>query len=222
MKSQAQLDQEIADFLSSAKVPQFKISSIDPTTMTAGQINKELDKLDAQDSQLGQLMLMLMIDSERGYERPSDYRDKTDALSVELRRLADRRMALHIERDLRYGPGAPPRLPLGRGFGPRKPSTRKRSHSKRGASAGALPPTARRVAYRLKLSSSEMKAVEFARGRYEWPDMLADHAAEDGSIAFTESEMWSWVDDVDSDDSPFPLASPALAAKLQDFRDSVV
>lgn len=83
---------------------------------------------------------------------------------------------------------------------------------------------ARPTPYRIKLTSSEMKAVEFARGRYSWPDMLAAHAAEDGSIAFTESEMWQWTDDVDSDmeggHSPFPLASPAFADKLQSFYDS--
>lgn len=81
----------------------------------------------------------------------------------------------------------------------------------------------KRIAYRIKLTPSEMRAVEFARGRYEWPDMLAAHAAEDGSIAFTESEMWQWTDDVDADTagghSPFPLASDALAEKLQRFYD---
>jgi hypothetical protein len=87
-------------------------------------------------------------------------------------------------------------------------------------SAKKAPRThATRAAYRIKLTPSEMKAVEFARGRYGWPDMLSAHAAEDGTVAFTESEMWQWTDDVDSDDSPFPLAAPAFAAKLQDFYD---
>ena len=98
------------------------------------------------------------------------------------------------------------------------PRSKQRAH----ATKKALP----RVAYRLKLTPSEVSAVEFARGRYEWPDMLAAHMAEDGSVAFTESEMWQWVDDVESDEagghSPFPLASRTLAGKLQDFRDSVV
>lgn len=80
--------------------------------------------------------------------------------------------------------------------------------------------------YRIKLTPSEMRAVEFARGRYAWPDMLAVHTAEDGSIAFTESEMWQWTDDVDSDTegghSPFPLAAEAFADKLQRFYDSRV
>ena len=78
------------------------------------------------------------------------------------------------------------------------------------------------VAYRIKLTPSELRAVEFARGRYSWPDMLSAHAADDGTVAFTESEMWQWTDDVDSDDSPFPLAAPALAAKLQRFYDERV
>lgn len=80
--------------------------------------------------------------------------------------------------------------------------------------------------YRIKLTPSELRAVEFARGRYAWPDMLSAHAADDGSIAFTENEMWQWTDDVDSDaeggHSPFPLASPAFAEKLQRFYDERV
>lgn len=83
-----------------------------------------------------------------------------------------------------------------------------------------------RVAYRIQLTPSELKAVEFARGRYQWPDMLSAHATDGGLVAFTESEMWQWTDDVDSDTvgnhSPFPLASPAFAAKLQRFYDERV
>ena len=83
-----------------------------------------------------------------------------------------------------------------------------------------------RVAYRLQLTPSEMRAVEFARGRYAWPDMIAAHASESGAVAFTEPEMWQWCDDVDSDaeggHSPFPLASAALAEKLQNFYDERV
>jgi hypothetical protein len=84
----------------------------------------------------------------------------------------------------------------------------------------------KRIAYRIKLTPSELKAVEFARGRYSWPDMLSQHALDDGSVAFTESEMWQWTDDVDADTegghSPFPLASGAFAEKLQRFYDERV
>lgn len=86
--------------------------------------------------------------------------------------------------------------------------------------------TARRIAYRLQLTPSELSAVEMARGRYAWPDMLSAHASENGAIAFTESDMWQWNDDVDSDaeggHSPFPMASGSLAAKLEAFRDKIV
>jgi hypothetical protein len=78
------------------------------------------------------------------------------------------------------------------------------------------------VAYRLQLSPAEVQALEFAQGRYAWPDMLIAHLLESGLVAFSEPEMWQWVDDVDSDDAPFPLASPALAAKLQNFYDQRV
>ena len=101
---------------SGPKIPTFKIAGTAPATMTASQINKELDKLSAQNSQLGQLM----IDAGRGYERPSEYLKMSDPLSMELRKNADRRMALRIEIEFRYGPGSPSRLPTGRGFGPRK------------------------------------------------------------------------------------------------------
>ena len=93
----------------------------------------------------------------------------------------------------------------------------------KGRSAHATRAVARPTPYRIKLTPAELRAVEFARGRYSWPDMLSAHAAEDGSIAFTESEMWQWTDDVDSDaeggHSPFPLASDAFAEKLQRFYD---
>lgn len=83
-----------------------------------------------------------------------------------------------------------------------------------------------RTAYRLQLSPGEMRAVEMARGRYAWADMLAAHASEGGLVAFTEPEMWQWCDDVDSDaeggHSPFPMASSDLSDKLQSFYDSRV
>jgi hypothetical protein len=98
------------------------------------------------------------------------------------------------------------------------------SLSKRKPSSKAKPQL--RIAYRLQLTPSEMRAVEFARGRYSWPDMLSAHATEGGLVAFTEPEMWSWCDDVDSDaeggHSPFPLASAAFAEKLQSFYDEKV
>lgn len=92
-----------------------------------------------------------------------------------------------------------------------------------GRTSRSSPATQARTPYRIKLTPSELRAVEFARGRYSWSDMLLAHAAEDGSIVFTESEMWQWTDDVDADaeggHSPFPLASDAFAEKLQRFYD---
>ena len=87
-----------------------RISAIDPATMTAGAINKELDKLSALHDVLGQRM----IDAGRGHERPSEYLHKDDALSKEMRQLFDRRQDLTAEISRRYGPGAPSRLPTGK------------------------------------------------------------------------------------------------------------
>jgi hypothetical protein len=132
--------------------------------------------------------------------------------------------------------GLTSRKPSARGS--RKPShaTRKKSGAQlereiaevlakkpRGNASHATRAAPRPTPYRIKLTPSELRAVEFAQGRYAWPDMLSAHAAEDGSIAFTENEMWQWTDDVDSDaeggHSPFPLASDAFADKLQRFYD---
>ncbi len=99
----------------------FKIAATDPATMTAQQINKELDKLDMQDSTLGDEM----IAAGRGHERPSEYLKMEDPLSRELLANYERRSALRNEIALRFGPGAPSRFPVGdpryRGyFKPRK------------------------------------------------------------------------------------------------------
>lgn len=128
-RSPAQLNREIAAALArhrshatmgtpppaSKKIPSFKISMKAPATMTAAEINKELNKLDGQDTTLGNLM----IETGRGYERPSEYLKLTDPLSMELRKNSDRRQGLRIEISLRYGPNPPSRLPTGWGFGPR-------------------------------------------------------------------------------------------------------
>jgi hypothetical protein len=86
----------------------------DPSTMTPSEINKELDSLDARDSKNADAM----IKAGRGHERFTDIRDKTDALSMEWKNIAERRFALRNEIELRYGPDAPSRLP--KGFGARK------------------------------------------------------------------------------------------------------
>lgn len=94
------------------------------------------------------------------------------------------------------------------------------AHARRKARASRV------TAYRINLTPDELRTVEFASGRYAWPDMLSAHVDENGSVGFTESEMWQWADDVDSDTqgghSPFPLASPDFAEKLQNFYDSRV
>src|SRR5271166_6839127 len=66
-----------------------------PSEMTAGEINKALDKVDAKLSNLTRKM----IDAGRGHERPSEWRDKTDPLSLEYHRLQAERSPLAIERD---------------------------------------------------------------------------------------------------------------------------
>ena len=85
-----------------------------PAEMTAGQINKELDRLDAENSKITDEM----IEAGRGNETASETWTKTDPLAMRWRRVADRRMDLRNEISQRYGPGAPSRLP--KGFKPRR------------------------------------------------------------------------------------------------------
>lgn len=94
------------------------VSTKDPATMTAGQINKERAALREHASKFGDKM----IEAGRGHETPRDYHPKTDELS-ELGKTIDKRfMALRVEMDLRYGPGLIGDLP--KNFGPRtKPGT---------------------------------------------------------------------------------------------------
>lgn len=88
----------------------------DPRGMTARAINKELDALAVTQSK----NCTLMIDAGRGHEKPSETRTKADNLSLSCCAIWARESELRIEIELRYGPGAPCRLPSGRGFGPRK------------------------------------------------------------------------------------------------------
>ena len=113
-----------------------KISSIDPGTMTAGEINKELDRLDTHDSALTDQM----IADGRGFERPSDYFRKTDPLSLAMRGISDRRVALRVEIESRYGPGAPRRLPSG--LGPTRAKAPKQTRPKAAVQAPATQASA--------------------------------------------------------------------------------
>ena len=93
----------------------------DPKIMSASEINKELDRLSEKSSAIGQQM----IDAGRGHETFNDtYKIGRghDPLTDAYLDVSDRRMDLQREIHLRYGPGAPSRLPAGRGFGPRKTS----------------------------------------------------------------------------------------------------
>lgn len=78
-----------------------------PASMTAGQINRELDALDARESAL----LDALIAAGRGHELPSETRKLSDPLALRYAALSDRRWDLRCEVEVRYGPGAPHRLP---------------------------------------------------------------------------------------------------------------
>ncbi len=85
-----------------------------PSEMTAGQINKALDKIDDEISRINEEM----IDAGRGDERASKTWKKSDPLAMKWRAASEKRTALRNEAERRYGPGAPRHLP--RGFGPLK------------------------------------------------------------------------------------------------------
>lgn len=74
----------------------------DPKNMTAGEINKALDKLEVLDSAL----IDEMIAAGRGHERPSEYLKLSDPLSLRHKDIFDKRSALRDEISMRYGPNA--------------------------------------------------------------------------------------------------------------------
>lgn len=91
-----------------------KISNTSPATMPGAAINKELDRLEALDTQFTDEM----IESGRGHERFTDWSIKDDPLSQIGLMIRNRISDLRHEMRRRYGPNCPSRLP--RGFGPLK------------------------------------------------------------------------------------------------------
>jgi hypothetical protein len=98
--------------------PHKGVGTADPATMSAKEINKELDNLDKQSSAI----TSKMIEQGRGSEKPSETHAKTDELSQQHNSVADRQRALRVEISVRQGANAGSRLPTGKNSGPRKVS----------------------------------------------------------------------------------------------------
>lgn len=81
--------------------------------MTAGEINKTLDRLDTVRSKLNDEF----IATGRGHETPAETMKMDDPLARRWKVHSNEASALRFEISRRYGPGAPSRLPP-RGFGP--------------------------------------------------------------------------------------------------------
>lgn len=81
-----------------------------PREMTARQVNQELDALERQACTLTDRFIV----EGRGYERVDETARKTDPLAAAWNAMSARRMALRIEVEARFGPGAPRRLPTSR------------------------------------------------------------------------------------------------------------
>jgi hypothetical protein len=86
-----------------------------PRDLTAREINRALDQIDAKRSKLTDRF----IAQGRGSETADETWKKSDPLAREWQALGNRYGDLRNEIELRYGPRAPSRLPSGRGFGPR-------------------------------------------------------------------------------------------------------
>ena len=99
-------------------VDEARLSTKDPMTMTAAQINKELAKLDKASSKL----TSSFIEAGRGHERFSDIAKAKDPLALEMVAVTNRQGVLRDEGKARYGPKLIGNLPTHqRGkFGPRK------------------------------------------------------------------------------------------------------
>ncbi len=95
------------------------VSAKAPATMTAGEINRELDKLDKLSSKITDEF----IEAGRGYERPSETRTKNDPLALRWSAVADRQAALRNEKEIRMGPGTHNLRAMPREFGPRRRDT---------------------------------------------------------------------------------------------------
>jgi hypothetical protein len=85
-----------------------------PEEMTAEEINREIDKIDAASSKLNSEM----IEAGYGHVKYWDTEKEAPEFWPRFKKLHDRRQQLRMEIVSRYGPGAPSRLP--KGFGPRK------------------------------------------------------------------------------------------------------
>lgn len=83
-------------------------------------------------------------------------------------------------------------------------------------------------AYELDLTLDEIQAIEFWRGRYEWPDACWEALDEDASklIFWEEHEAWEWKTTVDRDaeggHSRFPGIIEGFVQKLEELYDSIV
>ena len=91
----------------------------DPKAMTAGEINRQLDRLDAASAKAAQVL----IDTGFGHETMNETMQRakggaTDAATLDYVNAVGRRLVLRVEMECRYGPGCPARLPT-KGFGPR-------------------------------------------------------------------------------------------------------
>jgi len=94
----------------------FRVGVTEPETMTAGEINKELAKLDAESTKI----TAEMISAGRGHERPSETFTMTDPLALRSRAIWSRRDALRREMEQRAGPSAQYWTELPREFGRRR------------------------------------------------------------------------------------------------------
>jgi hypothetical protein len=122
-----------------------------PDAMTAGQINTELDKLDAQSSKLNDAL----IAAGRGSELPSETLRKTDALS--LRWIANIERAQALRREIYRRMGGDYRR-MGKGIKPIKnPSSRTHYKTMRGG----------KIVYRKRPKKRKASATRKALPRYD-------------------------------------------------------
>jgi hypothetical protein len=87
------------------------------------------------------------------------------------------------------------------------------------------------AAYEAEISDQDLRALEFAEGRYGWASII-DHVEEedDGTvwIRMRESDAWRWRDEVDEDmeggHDAFPLldTQSELANTLYDLYQGIV
>lgn len=170
-KSDIYLDHNPMESVDEAKAPK------DPATMTAGEVNKEMDALSKKSSAFTDAF----IADGRGHWLHSDFvkaAREGDKKAQDYIAVTNRYRDLSIEIELRYGPGAPSRMP--KGFKPRKKADEAMDDPfaapLRRAAGGVVVNSAGRILLRRPAGDFDGYVWTFPKGRVDAGESVRDAA----------------------------------------------